>query len=154
MIKLFWKNSSYVNGLSVSVCIFGALWLRVLGWLCLLLGKIRLKVLWVDAYRNQWRRFWHLNMTLLKVKQRHFEIAVLILHNFLRLLLRLRVFWNISLKYLGDSNAEYSDAAVKGSYFSVGAGSRHFWPNSAIANGPPHVFHKLWVLFYLLQGRA
>ena len=27
-------------------------------------------------------RFWHLNMTLLKVKQEHFEIAILVLHNF------------------------------------------------------------------------
>ena len=31
----------------------------------------------------------------------------------------------------------------KGSYFSVGAASRHFWPNSAIANGTTHVFHDL-----------
>ena len=26
----------------------------------------------------------------------------------------------------------------KGSYFSVDAASRHFWPNSAIANGTTH----------------
>ena len=42
----------------------------------------------------------------------------------------------------------------KGSYFSVGAASRHFWPNSAIMNGTTHVFHNLWVLFHLLQGRV
>ena len=30
----------------------------------------------------------------------------------------------------------------KGSQFIVGAASRHFWPNSAIANGTTHVFHN------------
>ena len=45
---------------------------------------------------------------------------------FLRLLLRLKVFRSITLKYLHDSNAEYSDAPVDGStFFSVGAASRH-----------------------------
>ena len=36
----------------------------------------------------------------------------------------------------------------KGPYFSVGA------PNSANANGTTHVFHDVWVLFHLLQGRV
>ena len=27
----------------------------------------------------------------------------------------------------------------KGPYFSVGAASRHFWPNSAIVNGTMHI---------------
>ena len=40
----------------------------------------------------------------------------------------------------------------RGPYFSVGAASRHFWPNSAITNSTTHVFHNLWVLFHLLQG--
>ena len=30
----------------------------------------------------------------------------------------------------------------KGSQFIVGAASRHFWPNSAIANSTTHVFHN------------
>ena len=34
---------------------------------------------------------------------------------------------------------------LKGSYSSVGAASRHFWPNSGTANGTVHVFHNLWV---------
>ena len=33
----------------------------------------------------------------------------------------------------------------KGSYVSVGAASRHFWPNLAIANGTMHMFLNLWV---------
>ena len=31
----------------------------------------------------------------------------------------------------------------KGSNFSMRAASRHFWPNSAMANGTTHVFHNL-----------
>ena len=45
LFEVFWKNSSYVSG--VSVCIFVALYLCMLG--CLLQEPIRLKVLWVDA---------------------------------------------------------------------------------------------------------
>ena len=48
MIELFFKTS-YGSGLSV--CIFVALCLCVLG--CLLQGPIRLKAQCVDAYRNQ-----------------------------------------------------------------------------------------------------
>ena len=44
-IELFWKNSSYVGG--VSVFIFVALYLCMFG--CLLQEPIRLNVLWVDA---------------------------------------------------------------------------------------------------------
>ena len=32
----------------------------------------------------------------------------------------------------------------KGPYFSVGAASRHFWPNSANANGTAHIFHMMY----------
>ena len=49
IIKLFWKNSSHVSGLSI--CIFVALWLCLFG--CALQVPVRLKVLWVDA-KNQW----------------------------------------------------------------------------------------------------
>ena len=59
-------------------------------------------------------RFWHLTFTFtrLKVKQGQFETAMLILHIFFRLLLRLKVLRGIILKYLHDSNSEYSDEAV------------------------------------------
>ena len=49
IIKLLWKNSSHVSGLSI--CIFVALWLCLFGFV--LQVPIRLKVLWVDA-KNQW----------------------------------------------------------------------------------------------------
>ena len=55
-------------------------------------------------------------MTLLKVKQGHFECH-LDSSQFFRLLLRLKVFRSITLKYLYDSNAEYTDGAVEGSIF-------------------------------------
>ena len=45
IIKLFWKSSSHVSGLSIS------LWLCGFG--CVLQVPIRLKVIWVDA-KNQW----------------------------------------------------------------------------------------------------
>ena len=67
-----WANRTAV----MYLCGFVSLCLCVLG--CLLQGPIRLKILWVDSYRNQWRRFWHLNVTLLKVKQGHFETAILV----------------------------------------------------------------------------
>ena len=64
-------------------------------------------------------------MKLLKVKQGYLETAILILHNFY-VFLRLKVFRGIILKYLHDSNTDYSDAPVDGStFFSVGAASRH-----------------------------
>ena len=55
-------------------------------------------------------------MIFLKVKQGHLESAILIF-TILRLLLLLKVFRSITLKYLPDLNAEYSDAAVDGSIF-------------------------------------
>ena len=63
-------------------------------------------------------RFWHL--TVIDIAQgqaralrgRHLDPSQL-----LRLLLRLKVFRSITLKYLHDSNAEYSDAAVGRSTF-------------------------------------
>ena len=57
-------------------------------------------------------RFWLLNITSLKVKQGHFELAILVLHTFSSFLLRLKVFRSITFKYLYDSNTDYSDAAV------------------------------------------
>ena len=57
-------------------------------------------------------RLWHLNMTLLKVKQRHFHgDGHLDSSQFFPLLLRLKVFRSIALKYLHDPNTEYIDAA-------------------------------------------
>ena len=56
-------------------------------------------------------------MILLKVKQGHLEAAILILHNFYVFYYGLKVFRSIKLKYLHDSNAEYSDGAVEGCIF-------------------------------------
>ena len=60
--------------------------------------------------RNQWDLGIYLNMTLLKVEQGHFETAILILDNFFVFYYGHRCLENI--KYLHDSNAVYSDAAV------------------------------------------
>ena len=49
------------------------------------------------------------DIAALKVKHGQFEIAILVLHKFV-------VFYyglSITFKYLHDSNAEYSDAAVR-----------------------------------------
>ena len=56
-------------------------------------------------------------MILLKVKQGHLESAILILHNFYVFYHGLKVFRSITVKYLHDSNAEYSDGAFKGCIF-------------------------------------
>ena len=53
-----------------------------------------------------------LTFTRLKIKKGHFENSQLDSSLFFRLLLRLKVFRSITLKYIYDSNAEYSDAAV------------------------------------------
>ena len=79
-VELFWKNSSYVSG--VSVCIFVALYLCIIvcwdvccksqeGWRYYEL-----------MLRNQWDLGIYLNMALVKVEQGHFETAILIPHNF------------------------------------------------------------------------
>ena len=51
-------------------------------------------------------------MILPKVKEGHLETAIFILHNFYVFHYGLKVFRSITLKYLHDSNAEYSDGAV------------------------------------------
>ena len=50
-------------------------------------------------------------MALVKVEQGHFETATLILHNFFVFYYGSGV-WKNYIKYLHDSNAVYSDAAV------------------------------------------
>ena len=63
-------------------------------------------------------RFWHLTVNDIAYGQtRAFGDRHLDSSQFLRLLLRLKVFRSITLKYLHDSNAEYSDAAADGSIF-------------------------------------
>ena len=54
------------------------------------------------------------DIAALKVKQGHFETAILILHNFVVFLSQPKVFRSIIFKYLHDSNFEYSDVAVLG----------------------------------------
>ena len=51
-------------------------------------------------------------MALVKVEQGHFETAILILHNFFVFKVGTGV-WKHYIKYLHDSNAVNSDAAVK-----------------------------------------
>ena len=60
--------------------------------------------------RNQWDLGIYLNMALLKVEQEHFETAILILHN--SSFITAAGIWKRYIKYLRDSNAVYSDAAV------------------------------------------
>ena len=64
------------------------------------------------------------------------------------------MFWSISFKIFIIQTLSTVMQLFKGSYFSVGAASRHFWPNSAIANSTTHLFRNLWVLFHLPQGRV
>ena len=93
--------------------------------------------------RNQWDLDIYLNMTLLKVEQGHFETAILILHNFFVFLLRLQVFGNIVLNIFMIQMLCTVMQLFKGSYFSLGATSRHFWPNSAIANSTDARIYEL-----------
>ena len=48
----------------------------------------------------------------LRVKQGHFETPILVLYNFVIFYYGLRCLETWHYKYLHDSNAEYSDAAV------------------------------------------
>ena len=141
--ELFWNNSRYVSGLSV--CSFVALCVCIYVAVSNKVGGTR-----TMSWCQEPMRFWHLNMTLLRVKQGHFESAILFFSIF-RLLLRLKVFRSITSRYLYDLNIEYGDAS-----FGMGAASiRYFWPNTAIAvNGTTHVYHNWWVLFLLFQGRV
>ena len=61
--------------------------------------------------RNQRDLGIYLDMALVKVEQWHFETAILILHNFFVFYYGSGV-WKNYIKYLHDSNAVYSDAAV------------------------------------------
>ena len=99
-------------------------------------------------------RFWHLTWHCLKKSNKGTLRMPSWSSQFFRLLLRLEVFRSTTSKYPHDSNAECSDAAFYLGSITVGAASRHFWPNSAITNGTTHVFHNLWALFHLPQGET
>ena len=90
--------------------------------------------------RNQWDLGIYLNMALVKVEQGHFETAILILHNFFLFYYGYRCLEEITLNIFMIQTLCTVMQLFKGSYFSVDAASRHFWPNSAIANGETHVF--------------
>ena len=62
---------------------------------------------------------------------------------FFRLLLRLLVFGNIILNIFMIQTLCTVMQLFKGSCFSVDAISRHFWPNSAIANGTDARIYEL-----------
>ena len=74
-------------------------------------------------------------MASLKVEQGHFETAILILHNFFVFFYGYRFLGSIALDIFMIQALCAVMQLFKGSYFSVDAASRHFWPDSAIANG-------------------
>ena len=79
---------------------------------CVLQGPIRLKVLRGTMLGNNEILASKHDIAALKVKQGHFETAILVLHNFVVFYNGLiKVFRSITFKYLHDSNGEYSDAA-------------------------------------------
>ena len=86
-------------------------------------------------------RSWHLlKHDIVKGRTRALWDRHLDSSQFFRLLLRLQVFGNIILNIFMIQTLCTVMQLFKGSYFSVDATSRHFWPNSAIANGTTHVF--------------
>ena len=113
--------------------------------------------------RNQWYLGIYLNMTLLKVEQGHFETAIWILHNFcsnsdlnltpvtgttngfiFQIINLLIESWGYAWPVLTVNIFMIQRLCTvmqlfKG--FSVDAASRHFWPNSAIANGASYILH-------------
>ena len=109
---------------------------------CLLQEPIRLKVLWVDAKEPM--RSWHLLKNhIAKGRTRALWDRHLDSSQFFRLLLRLQVFGNIILNIFMIQTLCTVMQLFKGSYFSVDAISRHFWPNSAIANGTDARIYEL-----------
>ena len=66
----------------------------------------------------------HLNMTLLKVKQAKFETVILILH--IVFYYRYKCLEALHLHILMIQTLYIVMQLFKGSYFSVGAASRHF----------------------------
>ena len=70
-------------------------------------------------------RSWHLNMTLLKVKQGQIETAILILHNFFVFYYGYKCLEALHLHILMIQMLYIVMQVFKGSYFSVGAASRH-----------------------------
>ena len=131
VIELFWKNCSYVSG--VSVCIFVALYVRIfvagvdkvegtMSW-CLGTNEILASIKHGIA-KGRTRALW----------DRHLDSS-----QFFRLLSRLQVFRSITINIFMIQTLCTVMRLFNGSYFSVDA-SKHFWPNSAIANGTTHVF--------------
>ena len=95
--------------------------------------------------RNQWDLGIYLNMTLLKVEQGHF----------FRLLLRFQVFGNIILNIFMIQTLCTVMQLFKGSYFSVDAILRHFWPNLAIVNGTDaRIYESCFTCFKIEYKRS
>ena len=87
--ELFWKNSSYVSGPSLSI--FVALWVRGFAGV----NKVEGIMSWLLG-TNEISASKH-DIAALKVSQGHFETAILVLHNFV-LLLPLKVFRSLTYK--------------------------------------------------------
>ena len=104
-LSCFEKNSSYVSSLSVCIFVAWCVQISVAG-----ANKVEGTMSW--CVRKQWDfGIWHYIHSAWgqtrAVWDRHVDCS-----QFFRLLLRLKVFRSMILKYLYDSNAEYSDGAV------------------------------------------
>ena len=121
LLSYFEKNSSYISG--VSVCIFVVLYLQMfvekannvegtMSW-CLGTNEILASIKHGIA-KGRTRAIW----------DRHLDSS-----QFFRLLLRLQVFRSITLNIFMIQTLCTVMQLFKGSYFSVDAASRRFWPN-------------------------
>ena len=119
----------------MSVCIFVALWLCMFG--CLLQEPIRLKVPWVGCLGTN-EILASIKHGIVKDQTRALWDCHIDSSQFFHLLLRLQVFRSITLNIVMIQTLCTVMQLFKGSYFSVDAASRHFWPNSAIVNGTTH----------------
>ena len=94
IFELFWKNSSYVSG--VSLCIFVTLWLCMFG--CLLQEPIRLKVLWIGRLGTN-EILASIKRGIVKGQTRALCDCHIDSSQFFRLSLRMQVFRSIALRW-------------------------------------------------------
>ena len=83
------------------------------------------------------------DIAALKVKQGHFETAILVLHNFVIFYYGWRCLEAEHLNIFIIQTRSSVMQLFEGSYFSVASGWRHLRPNSAIVNGPTYVNYIL-----------
>ena len=131
IIELFWKK--------LLICQW---WERM--YLCIL--YLRTFVARVDKVEGTMSWYLGTNEILASIKHRIAEGRTRALwdrhldsSHFFRLLSRLQLFRSITINFFMIQTLCTVMRLFKVSYFSVDA-SKHFWPNSAIANGTTHVF--------------